>query len=185
MSVLQDPAAPYNAKVEAFEGIFNGYYRTMVRYASSILGPDAGEDVANEAFLRVWRSPDTYESQEGKTFFSWLSSITKNVALDEIRKRKSKGAIPVAEIFDSAAPRGLTPLAQVIARETLNQVRDIKFSDADGRAVLPFTDGELAIRYEMGVKLVEEAKNTGVSTSVISRRIERARVAACAINHSI
>ena len=44
------------------------------------------EDLAQETFLKVWRSLDRFDGRA--PFEHWLSKITVNVALDHLRKQK-------------------------------------------------------------------------------------------------
>lgn len=49
-------------------------------------GEDA-EDIAQETFLKVWRNLKKYRL--GENFKAWLFTITRNTAIDLMRKRKS------------------------------------------------------------------------------------------------
>src|SRR3970040_355938 len=44
------------------------------------------EDMVQEIFLRIWRKPESYVAQRGR-FVTWLTSVARNRAVDEIRSR--------------------------------------------------------------------------------------------------
>lgn len=46
------------------------------------------EEVSQEAFLRAWRAAATYDVRKGSVL-TWLLVITRNLAIDAIRKRRS------------------------------------------------------------------------------------------------
>jgi RNA polymerase sigma-70 factor (ECF subfamily) len=66
-------------------------YSSLVYSASLRVLRDAtlAEDMVQEIFLRIWRRPESYVSQRGK-FATWLTSVTRNRAVDEIRSRNRR-----------------------------------------------------------------------------------------------
>lgn len=61
----------------------------------------AAEDVVNDVFLRLWRSPESFDEGRGK-MASWLTVITRNRSLDVLRKRRGEADVPVEEAPPSA-----------------------------------------------------------------------------------
>lgn len=45
------------------------------------------EDVAQEVFVKIWKNLERFQPQ--KKFTSWISEITKNTALDLLKKKRS------------------------------------------------------------------------------------------------
>ena len=74
---------------DAFTNLVESYQGAAFAMLRRILGPQvAVEDLAQEAFLRVWRSRERYQAQ-GK-FTTFLYRITYNLALNRIRDNKRK-----------------------------------------------------------------------------------------------
>ncbi len=87
---LQDTelmAAIVRQDVQAFETLFDRYshlvYATCVRVLQD---QQAAEDIVQEVFLRLWRRPEHFDPQRGR-FLSWLLSVSRNRAIDEVRSR--------------------------------------------------------------------------------------------------
>ena len=65
--------------------------------------PVLAEDVAQEAFLRAWRHAPAYDARKG-TVATWLLTITRNLAIDAVRMRRSQPVDPqVLSALDVAA----------------------------------------------------------------------------------
>lgn len=71
----------------AFELLYRRYGDLVYSVALRVLAdPALAQDVAQEVFLRVWRSPSSYDGTRGR-FANWLASVTRNRAVDEVRMR--------------------------------------------------------------------------------------------------
>jgi RNA polymerase sigma factor (sigma-70 family) len=91
-----DPAATA-AFVDRFQ-------RRVYGLALTILGDArAAEDAAQEALVRAWRHADTFDVRRGRVD-GWLLSITRNLAIDAVRKRRAVVVAPDEML-------GLTPPA--------------------------------------------------------------------------
>ena len=76
--------------LEAFRTLY-GRYGNLVYSTSLRIVRDAqiAEDLVQEIFLRIWRNPGSYLPQRGR-FATWLTSVTRNRAVDEIRSRNRR-----------------------------------------------------------------------------------------------
>src|SRR2546426_4785836 len=76
--------------LQAFRVLYNRYanlvYSTSLRV---VRDTQIAEDMVQEIFLRMWRKPESYMPQRGR-FLTWLTSVTRNRAVDEIRSRNRR-----------------------------------------------------------------------------------------------
>src|SRR3990172_13341309 len=76
--------------LEAFRALYDRYgdrvYSTTLRIVRDV---HLAQDMVQEIFLRLWRKPDSYVAQRGR-FSTWLTSVARNRAVDEIRSRNRR-----------------------------------------------------------------------------------------------
>ncbi|MEZ0260889.1 MAG: RNA polymerase sigma factor [Alphaproteobacteria bacterium] len=84
----------------AFEKLMRRHLVRTARLAQRILGgTQAAEDVAQEAFIRVWKHAGDWEAN-GAKFTTWLYRIVVNLCIDEKRKRSFANIEAIAEPED-------------------------------------------------------------------------------------
>lgn len=71
----------------AFEAIFDRYGDLVYSTALRVLrDAHLAQDISQEIFARLWRKPVSYVAERGR-FLTWLISVTRNRAVDEVRSR--------------------------------------------------------------------------------------------------
>jgi RNA polymerase sigma factor (sigma-70 family) len=55
--------------------------------------PAVAEEIAQEAFTRAWRHAAAYDARRGRVV-TWLLSITRNLAIDHLRSRRTEPLDP-------------------------------------------------------------------------------------------
>lgn len=119
----------------AFEELVKRYQDRLIGFFYHLLGDRAvAEDLAQEAFLRVFRARDRY--QPTARFSTWLFRISHNLASNQLRGLAKRGrevslaarssGLQQARVEDRvlAEKSALMPTRQVVSREVQVQVRE-------------------------------------------------------------
>jgi RNA polymerase sigma-70 factor (ECF subfamily) len=94
---------------DAFRRLVERYQKAVYWIAHDVLlDADEARDVAQEAFLRVHGALASYDPK--REFASWLYRISRNVAIDALRRRRNR-ATPVEDLTSVPAGRGGDPEA--------------------------------------------------------------------------
>jgi len=90
---------------DAMACIYDRYSPVVYSVAFRVLGESAAaEDTLQEIFLQLWRNPSSFDASRGN-LAPWLAVITRNRALDILRKRRPQteiGETTVSVDFDLA-----------------------------------------------------------------------------------
>jgi RNA polymerase sigma-70 factor, ECF subfamily len=96
---------------EAFAELVELYHQRLVTVMQHLVNnAEEAEDLAQEVFLRVYRGRKKYHPKA--KFSTWLFTIANNLALNVLRTRQRKPAIPL-NVRDSG-PLGPRPAEQLV-----------------------------------------------------------------------
>src|SRR5215208_1863186 len=88
---------------EAFTTLYDRHSRAAFSLAYRMMGErQASEDLAQDAFLKVWRSASSYRAERGSVR-TWILSIVHNRGIDQIRSQASRRRRQ--EEMEASAPR--------------------------------------------------------------------------------
>ena len=168
--------AVLNGDTERFQELVEVHQDRVYRLALRMLNNEEdARDAAQDAFLKAYRQLASYQ-QEWR-FKTWLMSITSNLCIDRIRRRRieplafsdqppnADGETPEVEI-PSHEPGPDVQVAAIEQREVLNQMMSA-LPEEDRRMVQMFYVADMS--YE------EIVQATGASLSAIKSRLFRAR----------
>lgn len=97
----------YSGDAEAFEVIFDRHCDSAFSLAYRMCGRRAlAEDIAQEAFVSLWRSGVPYDRARGSVR-TWVLSTVRNRAIDAFRHEAAKSSRDVAD--DGLAERAQAP----------------------------------------------------------------------------
>ncbi len=79
-----------NGDARALEVLYDRYSRVVFSFALRIVADrQLAEELLQEVFFRAWQQGGAFRASRG-TFVTWLLSITHNMAIDEVRRRRRR-----------------------------------------------------------------------------------------------
>lgn len=82
--------------IRAFEELVERHQRAVIGTVAKMLGNASdAEDIAQQVFVRIWKSAVRYEAQA--KFTTWLFTITRNLVFNEVRRRQRKPTVSIDE----------------------------------------------------------------------------------------
>jgi len=133
----------------AFEELMLRYQGRLVTVLEHLVGRRGqAEDLAQEVFLRVYRSRERYTP--GARFSTWLFTIANNVALNAKRSRSRRREVNVEPAESGAV--GAVPLEQM-AQAASGQMPTRQLDKAELRDVVRLAVATLSERQRMAVLL--------------------------------
>lgn len=150
----------------AMAELYDRYSSVVYAVALRVLGETgAAEDVLQEVFLQLWRNPGAFDAARG-SLGSWLAVITRNRAIDSLRKRRPE--TDIEDVVLAVAP----DLAEEADRARVaEKVRNVMGSMA------PAQRGALEMAYWEGMSHSEIANKTGEPLGTIKTRIRAGLIA--------
>jgi RNA polymerase sigma-70 factor (ECF subfamily) len=112
-------------ELPAFERLVSRYQNKIVGYAARMLSDaDEAEDVAQEVFIKAYRSLDSFRGDA--LFSTWLYRITTNLCIDRMRakKRRPQQAYSLDEPYDKEDDKGGREIADFSGEPTREVERE-------------------------------------------------------------
>lgn len=162
-----------NGDMAAFEELVEIHQSAVIGTVAKMLGnPAEAEDIAQQVFLRIWKSAGRYEPKA--KFTTWMFTITRNLVFNEVRRRKRKPSVSIEEreeethtvVEDTRMP---TPGDQVLQLELEKAVDDAIQALPEKQRI-----GVILRRYEE-MPYEEIAKVLGISVPAVKSLLFRAR----------
>ncbi len=97
------------------------HYGPLMRYIIKPIMRDRHdiEDCLSETAMRIWENFDTYDENKG-SFAAWVTAITRNTALNMIRRKNRHPENEIEEEIESTEP---TPEEIVLREERQRELR--------------------------------------------------------------
>ncbi|HET7293458.1 MAG TPA: sigma-70 family RNA polymerase sigma factor [Vicinamibacteria bacterium] len=154
---------------EAFRFLVERHGRNVYRLAYRITGNQGdAEDVAQEAFLKAYRSLDRFESRSN--FSTWIYRIASNCAYDQLRARARRPEDPIE------GEQGPLPIeSEGASPERLAAGADLRRQlTAAMRRLTPAERTAFVLRHHEGRSIAEIGAALGLDTSAAKHSVFRA-----------
>jgi len=140
--------------------LYDRYSSVVYAVALRVLG-DTGvaEDILQEVFMQLWRNPGMFDSSRGN-LAPWLAVITRNRAIDQLRKRR-----PETDIEDVVVSVEPDMAGEAERSQAMEKVRGVL-----GNMPAPQRDA-LEMAYFQGLSHTEISEKTGEPLGTIKTRI--------------
>ncbi len=111
-----------NGKKEYLKIIYDYYGHTIYSYSLSIIKcENLAKDICQDVFIKIWNNSSKYKSKSNHK--NWMMTITKNTAIDYLRKYKREEIVEEFNIIDDEDM--MEDINQkILIKEALNLLND-------------------------------------------------------------
>lgn len=157
----------------AFQALVERHQHAVVGTVAKMLGnASEAEDIAQQVFLRLWKSARRYKPSA--KFTTYLFTITRNLVFNETRKRQRRKTHSLDEQEDEwhqqVSDREVTPPDEQLAQDELREAVDRAIADLPEKQRLAV----VLRRYEQ-MPYEEIAEVLELSVSAVKSQLFRAR----------
>lgn len=151
----------------AFAVLMRRHLSTMIMLAQRIVfDPEQAREIAQEAFLRVWRHASAWDPAGPATFSTWLRRVTVNLAISQRRRRRDQVTIDaIAELPDPSDS----------AFDTVAMAHQKRMVQSALERVPERQRAAIALFYFDDISQAESAKVMGMSPKAFDSLLVRAR----------
>lgn len=141
--------------------------------ARMIARPEDVEDVAQEAFLRMYHSVRRLQVPE--SFDLWTYRLTVNAAYDYLRKRPRKHEVRIGDLMEAQFAAANDAASRQRSAEERHRIQTIEYVDSL-LARVSHADRILLVMHELdGLEIREIAGVLGIRAGAVKVRLFRAR----------
>ena len=160
----------------AFEQLLLQHQKNVYNLCLRLLqNPDDAQDAAQESFLRAWRNLDQYHFDAA--FSTWLYRLTRNLCLDELRKKKRRPQTSLSVQDEEGEERELEIADPAPVPEEALLQKEQQRAVALAMEQLPPEQREiLQLRVVQELPYEQIAEILGLPVGTVKSRLARARI---------
>jgi RNA polymerase sigma-70 factor (ECF subfamily) len=162
----------------AFSDLVERFQHRLVAVMHHLVGSaDEAEDLAQEVFLRVYRTRKKYTPKA--KFSTWLFTIANNLALNSLRDRQRRPVLPL-EVRDSGplGPRPAEALAPTRDEPPAHHLQQQELAEVIRRALDGLNERQrvaIVLNKFEDMNYADIAEVMGLSTKAVKSLLSRAR----------
>jgi RNA polymerase sigma-70 factor (ECF subfamily) len=163
--------------LDALRDLIEAHQHRVIGTVAKMLGDDSdAEDIAQQVFIRVWKSAGRYEPTA--KFTTWLFKIARNLVFNELRRRKRHPTHSLDRPLDPDEPERVRQVADTSVKAPDTTLLDAEMQTAIQRAIddLPETQRMAVVlrRYD-DISYEEIAEILDLSVPAVKSLLFRAR----------
>ncbi len=173
--VVRAQAGDQDACRTIIEELHRPILATIYRFLGSRFRADV-EDIAQDIFMKVFRSIDAFEPARGVKFTTWVYTFVRNHCFDVLKKRRLRTTSLSAQ-GDEQSPR---EVPDEVSAAPLKRVEDSELGRHIERALMMLGEDQrmaFVLREYEGLDYAAIASVTGVSEGTVKSRLHRAKEA--------
>jgi RNA polymerase sigma-70 factor (ECF subfamily) len=154
---------------QAFAEIVMQYQQPIFSFLGRMsLSQAQAEDIAQETFVRAWRHLDDYQPMKA-AFSTWLFTIARNLALNELTSTRSKNEFSSGEELPDMASETPEPLQMLcIKQQHFHLQAALRQLNMQDRSVI-------GLAYVDELSMADIARIEGDSLEAVKTRLHRAK----------
>jgi RNA polymerase sigma-70 factor (ECF subfamily) len=162
-----DVARLRRGDIAGLAGLMERYQDRLFRYLARLLGEEAvAEDVFQQTWLRAAQRISRFDA--ARPFGPWLFAVARNLALDELRRRRPESLDETAGEPAAPVTPDADPLSRAVARQRRGRVVEAM------AALAPLDREVLSLRFDEDLALPQIAARQGVPLPTAKARLYRA-----------
>ncbi len=156
-------------ETQAFALLVEKYHRHLLNFIFRLVRDESiVEEIGQAVFLSVYRSLPTFDGSRSVPFAAWIFIVARNRCIGELRRRRGKVFLSVAELDGLAARTPGSPEDMAIDTEEREAI-------AAALELLPEPYRRALLGSLRGEALEEQALVEGIATGTMKSRLFRAR----------
>lgn len=158
----------------AFKFIVLRYQRPIFKFLGAFqLGPSLTEEIAQEAFLKVFKNLSSYDSSKGASVSSWIFTIARNLAINELNRHHHD-----AEVYSDKQDGGeiteVPSMEPTIEEQLDTRLAEVRLTEALTRVPLLFRTA-MILSFFKDLSVEEISKIEGCSVGTVKSRVHRGK----------